>query len=84
MTREPTLYDVPRILFRAALRLVARVVFVLAGATFFATVVLLWCSFTLATWRITPGRKSQAFVDFFAAGLTLVKEIKPLGKTPKS
>lgn len=49
-TREPTVTSIPRILVRAVMRTLARVVLLLAGAVLALAVLLLIVSVFLATW----------------------------------
>jgi hypothetical protein len=56
-TREPTIASIPRILLRAIMHTVARVVLLLAAATFMLTVTLLSVSLILATFPSTHKRR---------------------------
>lgn len=72
--REPTLADVPGILFRTTLRAFARLILIFAGLTFSITVALGFCSLFLATWRSPRTPKLQALTDLFISAEKVWRE----------
>lgn len=70
MSREPTLAHVPGIFLRAGMRLLARIVFAVAGIFLTITLALLWVAFTISTFRSAR----SAYGERVARTLGLVAE----------
>ena len=71
---QPTLAHVPGILFRTTMRLIARLVFLLAILPLIVGVAMTLASLLLATWRTPRSRRVQLAVDIVLLATELAKE----------
>lgn len=69
--RQPTLADVPGILWRTFARLIARIVFTAAGGVLLAGFALAYLSILIATFRSTRRPRGQIIVDWLLATYAL-------------
>lgn len=78
---EPTLTAIPGILLRTILRLVARIILVLAGALLLGGIALAIVCLLLGTWRTPRSRKWQLISDIILLTTELVKERRRVSKS---
>ena len=78
---QPTLTSIPGILFRTTVRLVARLILILAGALMLAGAALALVSLLLATWRTPRSRRISLAIDIALLATELAKERRRVTKT---
>lgn len=78
---QPTLASIPGILLRTVLRLIARILFVLAGALLLGGLALSLFCLLLATWRTPRARKWQLVTDIVLLATEIAKERRRVTKS---
>jgi hypothetical protein len=76
MTREPTLVDIPAILFRTVMRAAARLVFACAGVLLLLGLGLAIISVFIATFHTPRTRRTQALAELLVAAIQVIKQYK--------
>lgn len=78
---QPTLIDIPGILLRTTLRLIARIIFMLAGLLLLGGIALTLLCLFLATWRSPRTKKWELAANIVLLATELVKDRRHVSKT---
>lgn len=71
---QPTFAHIPGILFRTTMRLIGRLIFLLAILPLIVGVTMALASLLIATWRTPRSRRVQLAVDIVLLGTELAKD----------